>query len=132
MPQFRLGQRVTVLHGDPHGLGTIHDVYGGPTDAAYRVLMDQRGEDGCRVMAEAYDTGLVAADPIEPYTLGQRVTYLGRAATITDLVPPTDAEDPRDAVLEVACDLDPPELFSGVEHHYTFVMPAWKLYAYAR
>ena len=132
MPKFRIGQRVTVLHGYPIGLGTIHDVYGGPEDAAYRVLMDQRGEDGNRVMADVYDSSLVLADPIEPYLLHQRVTYFGRSAEITNLVPPTDEEDPGDAVLEVVCDLDPPECFSGVQHQYTFVMPAWKLHAYAR
>lgn len=132
MPQFLLGQRVTVLRGDPDGLGTIHDVYGGPEDYAYRVLMDQRGEDGNRTMAMVYDDALVPADPILPYQLLQRVQFFGRAAIITDIIPPTDDEDPRDAVLEVTCDEDPPECFSGVRHNYIFVVPAWKLHAYAR
>ncbi len=132
MSQFLLGQRVTVVHGEPKGLGTVHDVYGGSVDFSYRVLMDQRGEDGNRIMAMTMENTMVAADPILPYRLEQRVTYFGRAATITDIVPPTDDEDFRDAVVEVACDLDPAEMFSGVEHHYVFVMPAWKLYAYAR
>jgi hypothetical protein len=132
MSKFLLGQRVTVIHGDPSGLGTVHDVYGGPVDFSYRVLMDQRGEDGNRTMAMTYDDAIVPADPITPYTLGQRVTYFGRAGTITDLIPETDQEDPRDAVLEISCDEDPPECFSGVRHNYIFVVPAWKLHAYAR
>ncbi len=132
MARFDLGQRVTVLTAYPTGPGTIHDVFSGPDDVGYRVLMDQRNEHGRRIMAMAYASDLVAADPIEPYQLNQRVTYLGRAGTITDMVPSADEEDPRYSLLEIACDDDPPEEFSGVQHHYTFVLPAWKLFAYAR
>jgi hypothetical protein len=132
MSRFLLGQRVTVIHGDPTGPGTVHDVYGGPVDFSYRILMDQRGEDGNRTMAMADEPAMVAGDPITPYQLSQRVQFFGRAAIVTDIIPPTDDEDPRDAILEVTCDEDPPECFSGVRHNYVFVVPAWKLYAYAR
>lgn len=132
MSKFEIGQRVTVIHGNPIGSGTVHDVYGGPVDFSYRVLMDHRAEDGARTMTMTGGDSMVAADPISPYSMNQRVTYFGRAATITDLVPPSDEGDPRDAVLEVACDMDPPEMFGGVRHRYIFVLPAWKLYAYAR
>jgi hypothetical protein len=83
-------------------------------------------------MGRALGMDLTAATPIAPYTLNQRVTYFGRPATITDLIPPTSQDDPRDAILKVQCDRDPVELFSGVEHAYLFVLPAWKLYAYSR
>lgn len=132
MARFLLGQRVTVLQGYPLGLGTVHDVSGGPVDYSYKVLMDQRGEDGRRIMAMSTGPDLAHASPIAPYVIGQRVTYFGRGGIITDLIPATSPDDPRDAVLRVRCDQDPVELFSGVEHAYLFVMPAWKLHAYAR
>lgn len=132
MPAFSQGQRVTVIHGHPKGLGTVHDVYGGPQDALYRVLMDQPGDDGMRTMAQADERALVPAPAIEPYSVGQRVTYLGRGARVTDVAPNGTPEMPGVPMVYVLCDRDPPELFNGVEHEYIFIMPAWKLHAYAR
>jgi hypothetical protein len=130
MAAFAQGQRVRVTLGDPRGLGTVHDLYGGPYNVSYRVLMDQRGDDGQRTMALAHDFQMEAAEPIAPYVVGQRVTYLARGAIITDVEPSGHPTDPRGDMLYVLCDRDPPELFSGVEHEYIFIMPAWKLYAY--
>jgi hypothetical protein len=132
MAVFKTGQRVTVLNGYPTGLGTIWHVYGGPVDYSYSVLMDQRAEDGQRTSVTTLGPDMTLAAPIVPYEVGQQVTYFGRRAVITDLIPATDPNDPRDQVLRIQCDQDPPEMFSGVEHAYLFVLPAWKLYAYAR
>lgn len=132
MPRFAQGQRVTVTNCHPVGLGTIHDVYGGPYDVQYRVLMDQVGEDGLRTMAMTRDTDMVAAEPIQPYVALQRVTYRSRGATITDVEPSGHPTDPRDDLVYVLCDRDPPELWSGVEHETATILPAWKLFAYSR
>jgi hypothetical protein len=132
MPAFAQGQRVVVTLGSPCGLGTVHDVFGGPDGAQYRVLMDQRGEDGQRAMAITRDFQMEASAPIAPYAVGQRVTYLARGATVTDVEPSGDPDDPRDDVLYVLCDRDPPELWTGIEHAYIFILPAWKLHAYPR
>lgn len=132
MPAFSQGQRVLVSIGFPRGIGTVHDVFGGPDGVQYRVLMDQRGDDGQRTMAVTRDFQMEEADPIAPYAVGQRVTYLARGATVTDIEPSGHPTDPRDDMLYVLCDRDPPELWSGVEHEYIFILPAWKLYAYPR
>lgn len=132
MSLYAQGQRVNVMLGYPTGLGTVHDIYGGPGDVQYRILMDYRGDDGQRVMVPAQDIHLEPADPIQAYAPLQRVTYLGRGATITDIARSGDLDDPRDDMLYVLCDRDPPEIFSGVEHEYIFVMPSWKLHAYAK
>jgi hypothetical protein len=132
MAAFLLGQRVVVNEGYPTGIGTIHGVIGGPVDFSYQVLMDQRGEDGQRIMAMSTGPDLSPSIPILPYEVGQRVTYFGRSCVVTDKIAETNPADPRDAVLRVLCDQDPVECFSGVEHNYLFVLPAWKLYSYAR
>jgi hypothetical protein len=125
------GQRVNVINCSPAGPGTIHDVYGGPYDVQYRVLMDQVGEDGMRTMAMTRDMDMELRPPIPPYTVLQRVTYRARAATVTDIRPSGDPTDPRDDLLYILCDRDPPELWNGIEHEYIHIMPAWKLYAYS-
>jgi hypothetical protein len=132
MATFRQGQRVSVIRGHPTGPGTVHDVIGGPVDHLYRVLMDTPGETGLRIMAQASAASLLPAEAIPAYTVGQRVTYLGRGATITDVSSATVTDDPGTSAVYVLCDRDPPEMFSGVEHEYVFIMPAWKLHAYAR
>ncbi len=132
MPIFSQGQRVTVTRGYPQGSGTIFDVYGGPQDRLYRVLMDQPGDDGQRTMANADEAALQVAPAIMPYSIGQRVTYLGRGAIITDVAPDGTPDHPDIPMVYVLCDRDPEELFSGVEHEYVFIMPAWKLHALAR
>jgi hypothetical protein len=132
VPRFALGHRVEVIIGYPLGIGTIEHVYGGPEDVQYRVLMDQRGEDGLRTAALVQEFQIVAADPIPPYTLLQRVTYQARGATITDIARSGDPDDPKDDLLYVLCDRDPPELWSGVEHEYIFTLPSWKLFAHTR
>src|SRR5688500_13992108 len=104
MPAFSQGQRVTVIHGYPSGLGTVYDLYGSPQDCLYRVLMDQRGEDGQRTMALADERALSPAPAIEPYSVGQRVTYLGRGAVVTDVAPNGTAEMPGVPMVYVLCD----------------------------
>ena len=131
MATFRQGQRVSVISGHPTGLGTVHDVIGGPVDHLYRVLMDVPGETG-RIMAQASASSLLSSEAIPAYDIGQRITYLGRGATITDVSAAPVAGDPGSANVYVLCDRDPPEMFSGVEHEYVFIMPAWKLHAYSR
>ena len=132
MALFAQGQRVTVTNCHPSGLGTIHDVYGGPVDVQYRVLMDQVGDDGLKTMAMTRDADMTPAAPIEPYVVGQRVTYRARGAVITDVGPSGHPTDPRDDLVYVLCDRDPPELWSGVEHESIIILPAWKLFAYTR
>ena len=83
-------------------------------------------------MALADERALSPAPAIEPYSVGQRVTYLGRGAVITDVAPNGTAEMPGVPMVYILCDRDPPELFSGVEHEYIFIMPAWKFHALSR
>jgi hypothetical protein len=132
MAAFTQGQRVTVNSGYPSGLGTVWSVYGGPVDSQYLVLMDQPGEDGLKTMATVQEFQVTAAPPIQAYQVGQRVTYLARGATITDIQRSSDPNNPKDDLLYVLCDRDPPELFSGVEHEYIFILPSWKLFASRR
>ena len=75
---------------------------------------------------------MTAATPIEPYVVGQRVTYRSRGAVITDVEESGSLTDPRDDRVFVLCDRDPPELWSGVEHESIIILPAWKLFAYTR
>lgn len=117
------GQRVNVITGYPTGPGTIHDVYGGPTDDQYRVLMDEPGEDGLRIYADIQAWQAEPAPPIVPYAVGDRVTYQGRLCLVTDA-------DERDVYL--LAERDPPELWSDLEHEYIWILPHWKLHAYTR
>lgn len=121
--RFVQWQRVNVTIGYPTGPGTVHDVYGGPTDDAYRVLMDDPGEDGMRIYADilAYQAEPAAAIPL--YQVGDRVVYQGRSCLVTDA-------DERDVY--ILADRDPPELWSDLEHEYIWIMPHGKLYAYTR
>ena len=132
MALFAKGQRVTVTNCSPSGSGTVHDVYGGPVDIQYRVLMDQVGDDGIKTMAMTRDADMAAAPPIEPYVVGQRVTYRARGAVITDVEESGDPTDPRNDRVFVLCDRDPPELWSGVEHETIIILPAWQLFAYTK